>query len=214
METDLDAAAGDIMSRAVLPDGRTLEDELGKEDYKKLGELMGPSLATYKSFKPWFIVSMLIQKMLPEGEDPAARMDPALASRASTRGKKIAYLESPGYQIGVLEETMTAGELGEMARDWEKQKATLKKMLAIYRDGDADALEALTFEDKAKKPEMFQKLFYERNQNWVPKMIGHIDAGGGVFFAVGAGHIIGEDGLLDLLGKKGYAFERVTLEAK
>ncbi len=214
METDLDAAAGDIMSRAVLPSGRTLEDELGKEDYKKLGEIMGPSLETYKSFKPWFIVSMLIQQMLPDGEDPNARMDPALATRASTRGKKMGYLESPAYQIGVLEETMNAAELGEMARDWDKQKATLAKMLAIYRAGDAEALEKLTFEDKAKKPQMFQKLFYQRNQNWIPEMSTYIDAGEGVFFAVGAGHIIGEDGLLDLLGKKGYAFERVTLEVK
>ena len=214
METDLDAAAGDIMSRATLPAGRTLEDELGKEDYKKLGEIMGPSLATYKSFKPWFIVSMLIQQMLPEGEDPSARMDPALATRASTRGKKVAYLESPAFQIDVLEETMNAAELSEMAREWQKQKSTLKKMLAIYRDGDAEGLEKLVFEDKVKKPQMFQKLFYERNQKWVPQMIAHIDAGGGVFFAVGAGHILGEDGLLDLLEEKGYAFERVTLEAK
>ncbi len=214
METDLDAAAGDVMSRAVLPKGRTLEDELGKEDYKKLGEVMGPSLNSYKGFKPWFIVSLLIQKMLPEGEDPAARMDPALASRASTRGLEIAFLESPGFQLDMLEQVMNGEELSEMVRDWDKQKGTLEEMLAIYRSGDVAALKKLTFEDKERKPVMFQKLFYDRNDNWVPKMTAHIDAEGGVFFAVGVGHIIGEGGLIDLLGKKGYAFERVTLETK
>ena len=164
----------------------------------------------YKGFKPWFIISTLIPQMLPDGEDPNARLDPALASRAASKGLTSGYLESPSDQIAVLDATMNASELNEMTSDWGKVRSDLAELLRAYRAGDVAALEASSFKDLDRKPELYEKLFFERNRNWAPQFEKYIEEPGQDFIAVGAGHIIAKGGMLDLMAKRGYTFERVS----
>ncbi len=206
-EADVQAAAPLIIARAALPEGRTLKDELGKEDYKKLEKILG-SLDSYRSFRPFFIVSLLGPQMMPP-EAPMGMMDLVLENRAKARGATIGYLEEASFQLDLLEETMTPEVLSEMIRDFDKQKEVMGQMLVHYLKGDADALNKTFMEQAtAADAERYEGLLFKRNENWIPRLKEILDAGDG-FVVFGAAHAFGDRGVIALLEKEGYTFERV-----
>jgi hypothetical protein len=207
-EADVQAAAPLVLKRAILPEGRTLEDELGEETYAKLEEILDGSLSSYKGFKPFFIVSLLGPKMMPP-EAPLGMMDLVLENRARANGAKIGYLEEASFQLDLLEETMTPEVLEEMVGDFENQKEVMGQMLVHYLEGDADALNTTFMEQAtASDADRYEGLLFKRNENWVPRLKEILDAGDG-FVVFGAAHAFGDRGVIALLEKEGYAFERV-----
>lgn len=211
METDLGKVELQSAQRASLPDGKTLDKMLPPELWRELDRRLGGAADQFRSVKPWFIVSLLTLKMLPEGIERGKPMDQVLHKYASTKGKTLGYLESPEFQLGVLEETLTIEELEKMLREFDEQKADLAGLLEAYRQGDVATMETLSFKDKDEKPQMYEKLFYMRNAAWVPQIVSQSEKGN-TFFAFGAGHLLGERGVLDLLEKQGLKPYRVTRE--
>ncbi|MEM1349257.1 MAG: TraB/GumN family protein [Myxococcota bacterium] len=208
METDLSAASGKMLTASLLPQGETLKGELGEEDFAKLDALLDGAGESFNGYKPWFIVSMLLLKMLPDGVTTLS-MDKELHAHAVDHGKELGYLEEPSYQLSVLERTMTMDELREMLDDFDAQKEDLADMIEMYTAGDIEGMSKLSFKEMEEKKEHYEILFFERNNNWLPLLEGYIERGK-VFVAVGAGHLLGERGVIALLEKKGYAPERVT----
>ena len=211
METDLGAAQVMMAARAAIGEGGDLKTMLGDESWAELDQRLGGVADQFRRVKPWFVVSVLTLKMLPEGalRDP---MDQALHAWATDAGKELAYLESPDYQIGVLEQTLTASELKEMLAEYDQQKNDLDAMLSYYREGDVERMAAISFKDMEIKPEMYEKLFFKRNELWVSKIESYLKRGN-VFVAFGAGHLLGERGVLALLEEKGYEVTRLETAA-
>lgn len=211
METDLGKVELQAAQKSALPEGQSLDRMLSEESWKELDDRMGGTASNFRSFKPWFIVSMLTLKMLPDGVNKGASMDQELHKHAGNKGLALRYLEDPNYQLSVLEETLTIEELEDMLKNFDEQKSDLAKLLDYYKKGDMEEMKTVSFKDKDRKPEMYEKLFYVRNEAWVPQIDSAIEEGN-VFFAFGAGHLLGERGVLDLLEKRGYKPYRVTKE--
>ncbi|MBL8742154.1 MAG: TraB/GumN family protein [Myxococcales bacterium] len=100
--------------------------------------------------------------------------------------------------------------LDDMLGDMKKTEQMTLDLADAYRKGDVEKLTALTFdpEEMKKHPPMFDLLFFARNAKWAPKLGPMFDQGG-VFVAVGAGHLLGDKGVPALLAKKGYSVERI-----
>lgn len=211
METDLTQAQASMLASAALPEGQSLEEMLGPEMWEALDERLGGVANQFKSVKPWFVVSMLILKMMPEAS-AITPMDQLFHQKARAQGKELAYLERPQEQLEILDKTLTVDELKEMLREFDEQKKELADMLRYYREGNIAGLEELSFTDLEEKPEMYETLFFKRNEAWVPKIEGHIERGN-VFIAFGAGHLLGDRGVLELLEARGYEPVRLTAEA-
>ncbi len=209
METDLNAASTSMLSRASMPEGETLKEKLGEKHWEMLDERLGGAAEQFKSTQPWFVVSMLIMKMMPEGVS-SAPMDRALHDYARAEGKELMYLETPEQQFEVLQTALDLEELKKMLEEFEEQQADLSKMMTYYREGDAEAIERISFDDLEEDPEMYETLFFTRNEAWVPKIETYAEQGN-VFVAFGAGHLFGDRGVLNLLRERGYTVERVTL---
>jgi len=209
METDLNAASGQMLTASLLPKGKTLEGELGPEAFAKLDKLLDGAGKSFNGYKPWFIVSMILLKMLPEGADSSAGMDKELHEYATSKDKELGYLEAPDYQLSVLERTMTMDELEEMLDEFDTQKKELADMIDMYIAGDIEGMADISFKDMEEKKEHYEILFFERNNNWIEPIEGYI-ARGKVFVAVGAGHLLGDRGVIALLAKKGHAPKRIT----
>ena len=207
-EADVMSASGAIAARSALPDGRTLKDELGEETYAKLEKLMGGNMHSYRRFKPFFIVSTLAPLLMPEGSD-LGMMDVFLEQRAQMHNQEIGYLESAELQLDLLEESMSAEVLKEMIDDFDNQKVVMKDMLVSYLKGDIEALEK-SFDEQAQAADAtrYEALLYKRNENWIPTLKKIADAGDG-FVVFGAAHAFGDRGVLELMKKEGYTFERV-----
>jgi uncharacterized protein YbaP (TraB family) len=211
METNLNDVKDDMASGMAIPAGQpNLEEQLGPKAWAAFEERVGTSAAaTVRSFQPWVIVSMLIGKML-EGLPPASPMDHTLAQRAAEANKELDYLEPPELQIELLKKHLNAEELKEMILDFDKQREDLMKMMIAYKTVDVEAITTLSFKDKDRKPEMYEDMFYKRNRAWIPHIKRYIERGN-VFVAFGAGHMVGDDGVLDLLKKEGIEVKRSPL---
>jgi len=145
--------------------------------------------------KPWFIGTMLVQKMLPEVEP----IDSVIYHRADRAGKQLVYVETVKEQLDMVEKSFEVKVLDDMLADMPKTERLTLELADAYRKGDLDAL-----------TKMFEMMFFARNNAWVPKLMPLFDKGG-VFVAVGAGHLLGDKGVGALLAKQGYSVERIKL---
>lgn len=81
-------------------------------------------------------------------------------------------------------------------------------MIRAYRGGDIGYFQRKMQEQLT--PEERDSIFTDRNRAWIPVMEEAVAEGGSPVFAVGAGHMEGEDGLIELLQKRGYTVDRIV----
>ena len=201
----------EIAKTAMYPPGKSVVKDLKPEHWKivvdRLASFLMPE-SSLAQMKPWFIGTMLVQKMLPEVEP----IDSVIYKRASKAGKKLVYVETVKEQLDMVEKSFDVKVLDDMLGDMKKTEQMTLDLADAYRKGDVEKLTALTFdpEEMKKHPPMFDLLFFARNAKWVPKLGPMFDQGG-VFVAVGAGHLLGDKGVPALLANKGYSVERIKL---
>jgi hypothetical protein len=93
----------------------------------------------------------------------------------------------------------------------EQGPSELASMTRAWEHGDTDALERVVVEDMRRDyPELYQVLFIRRNAAWLPVIERELAGAGTEFIAVGAGHLLGPDGLVAQLRARGVTVERVT----
>jgi uncharacterized protein YbaP (TraB family) len=206
-----------ILSQALLSKG-TLRDLFSKTEYTRLKadvERYGLDLDSFGPFKPWFVSIAMLQEGLQKlGFKPEYGIDFYFHQRAE--GKIIIELESLDEQIQLL-----AGW------DMEKQKLMLQytvnemealekhfgQIISAWKSGDAAALERQVFGSQRTDPRMtavYDRIFRDRNAAMAQKLSGMFQREPGVYFVVvGAGHLIGDQGLVALLRKKGYAVDQL-----
>jgi hypothetical protein len=194
---------------AMLKPGESVRDKLSPGRWQILVDRVGGILmpeSTLERFKPWMLVTLVLQDMLPKTEP----MDLTLYERAKGAKKEIVFLETLEEQVKMVDASMDTKLLDDTLGDLPAAEKMLLDLATAYRGGDLDKLNALTFDpDEIKKhPAMFDTLLYERNRRWVPK-ISPLFQKGDVFVAVGAAHLLGDKSVVALLTKQGYEIDRV-----
>lgn len=220
-ETDM-AAMSDLsiqtqmLQQLTYSDDRTLSTVLSAEAYTALSAYTattGLPIAMLEKFKPGLLVStlqvMVFQSMgfTPQG------VDAFFHTRALSDGKAEGQLETVQEQIGFLA-AMGEGNESEFIllslKDLAETGDVMEDMIAAWRSGDAGGLSELFVEDmKIEAPELYDSLLLQRNLKWIPQidnMLLDVDT---EFVLVGAAHIVGENGLLDLLSQKGYEINQL-----
>ena len=97
-----------------------------------------------------------------------------------------------------------------MARKHEEVRKEIAMLMAAYKAQDLPHLMKLTKESEfnTESPEFMEDLLAKRNANWVP-IIEKAARAKSTFFAFGALHLGGEDGVVNLLRAKGYAVKAI-----
>lgn len=212
---EMDPASGAKL-KPLREDGKTLQQELGPEYWKKLEDALGmQDAARLVNFKPMIPATMLSMRGLPE----TAPMDGVLHGRALNLKKNIVFLETFEHQASVLEKWMNAQALKDMLDDVPGLERRSKEMLAAYLAGDDGKILAIAESEREQhkkrgRPEkeydeQMDDLLYKRNASWI-EPIEKLHADGGGFIAVGALHAIGPRSILELLEKKGFKVTRIT----
>jgi len=88
------------------------------------------------------------------------------------------------------------------------QGAELARTVSAWRRGDAAAIERDVLSSFKKYPAAYQSLIVERNNNWMPQLEKCLGRTTPCMVVVGAAHLVGPDGLLTLLQRKGYRIEQ------
>jgi len=220
-ETDL-AAMSDLATQAQMlaqltySDDRTLMSVLSPEAYSALEEYaasVGMPIMMMQKFKPGMVVSTLqVMEFQRMGFTPQG-VDAFFNSRAIGDAKSLGALESIADQIGFLAD-MGAGNESEFILmsldDLETTDEVMDQMIAAWRSGDAANLAEMFVADmRERAPELYESLLRGRNLNWLPQIETMLADANTEFVLVGAAHLVGEDGLLDLLAERGYQVDQL-----
>jgi len=199
------------------------DDTLSKKLSPKTLELFtdycknnGVPQAAMDKFRPWALSMMLMMmEMQKIGFKPELGIDKHFLDKAGD--KTVLELETAEGQLGLLagfpdeiQDKMLLQGLAEM----ESLKGDMNKAATAWKKGDAAGLKELLIDKNMKKyPEMkpaTDKLFDERNVTMTEKIEGFLKTKDTHFVVVGAGHLIGDKGIVKLLQDKKYKVEQLS----
>lgn len=205
-----------IMAKALLPGTETLKTELDANTYHKLDTACteaGLPIAAFEKFKPWFAaITLTLVKMQKMGFDPNQGLDKYFYDKATTDGKKVIGLESVKFQINLFDSLSKENPNDFMARtltDLEVLKDEVENLLKAWTVGDIDTVGKLMSKSFADYPKFYQTFVLDRNERWFKTLNGLLKKSKTHMVVVGAGHLPGKGGLLDLLETKGYTVEQL-----
>jgi uncharacterized protein len=202
--------AADLVRRAFYPAGQSLEQQVSAETYRTIIERAakaGLPAETVQRMRPWMLaITLAAVEMQSAGFDPALGLDRHFRDRAIALGTPVQTLEAALDQISMLESLgggLQESLVVETLRGTDAEIAQIRTLMAAWKSGDAASLEKILLDGTKEAPAIYQALFVDRNKRWVPKIEACL-AKARCMVVVGAGHMVGADGLIDLLTKRGY----------
>ncbi len=206
-----------LMQQVTYRNGKTLKTQLQPRTYqlvKNFFTARGMSVTAFEHIKPAMLsLSMSVIEIKRLGLDERG-VDQYFFERARNEHKLTGQLEQPEQQIQFI---ASMGEGNEDAlllntlRDLENLKPVLHEIKQSWRDGDMERLERAALAPMQRDyPELYQLLLVNRNNDWLPQIINMLNTGETELILVGALHLVGEEGLLQLLKARGFSVERAV----
>lgn len=217
--TDMDAQmkiAQIVAKQGLNKDGKQLTDYLDKDQAKLLADVaadLGLPMAMLQTMKPWLanitLTMMFVQK---SGYEADAGVEKVLS--AMTPDDQERFFETAEEQIGFftgLSEKASVAALVSGLEEITKQTKLFEKLIAAWVSGDMTTLDALVNDSmKDASPELYQTLIVDRNKTWAKKIVALMAAGDeDMLITVGAGHMVGDNGVPALLKAEGVTVERI-----
>ncbi|MEN7973147.1 MAG: TraB/GumN family protein [Verrucomicrobiota bacterium] len=205
-----------IMEKAMLPGNKTLQQTLDESTYEKLNTACASTelpVAALSKFKPWFAtITLTMVKLQKMGFDTQQGLDIYFYNKAVADNKKVIGLESASFQINLFDSLSSENPnhfvtraLADLALI-EEDVASLEK---AWKTGDIDALGALMAKSFEGYPKLYKTFVLDRNEHWLKTLNDLLKNPEPHMVVVGAGHLAGEGGLIDLLKKEGYTLEQL-----
>lgn len=225
MEPELQMA---MMGAVMLPQGQTLKDVLPKATYDRTAAFLaskGLGIEAFAGMKPWVVMTQLstldyLQEMMTK-----QALDVVVYNRAKAAGKKVGGLEKPEEQTGAFDAfsndemaKMIDQTIEQMEKGAKEGVHPTEKLLLAYLSGEDAELSAQAEEsmgdDDALSEKLTEALVNKRNRTMVERIQQKLKESPDktFFFAVGAMHYPGEQGVLKLLENAGLKLDRLTAE--
>lgn len=220
-EIDLDTAksaeAQQLMFQKATPEnGETLEAALSDETYQlasKKAQEVGLPIQAMARFEPWFFsLSLLAMKLNQLGFQAQYGVDRHYYDRAKQDSKEILALETFADQIDLFE-ALSPDDQDEYVRQTLLELDTLGSSMAdivtAWKVGDLNTIATLLLDSFEQYPQMRTKLFDDRNRNWMQTLLPLLQKQDDYLVIVGAGHLVGDNNVLQLLEQKGYSADQL-----
>ncbi len=176
---------------------------------------MGVDLAAVNRLRPWNLAMLLTtQKYMELGFDADLGVDMHFLKRAKEGNKQILELESIERQLKLFASLAEGKEDAYLYYSLLELKDVpdfAKRLAPAWKSGDAKAVDALIRENLDKQPEFKEfgvKLFDERNKAMAERIAALLQTDRSCLVVVGAGHLVGEAGIVNLLQKRGFSVEQ------
>jgi len=209
------AAAPLLLSKGLYTDGRTFESAVGKDTATLVATRLkttGIPMEMIRTMKPWMVMLLITAfEAQKAGLDAALGLDKYFFDKARAASKPVLALETAESQIDRFDkmpETLQEQMLRSTLTELDSQQNSVAAMINAWKTGDAAALEKMSLSSFDGYRGAYSSLIVERNNNWVPQIEACMAKPQPCFVVVGAAHLIGPDGLLTLLKKKGYKIEQ------
>ena len=191
-----------------------LSQRLNNEQYQKLQQLLKEvvdlDITQFEHLTDAAIVSMVTFKSFPCTDFKMYEME--LLQTAAAAEKKMGGLETAAEQMEILGKSLGIDAVFEMLNDLKKDgfKST-KEMVALYTNQDVQGLYDYMKKSSYMTDEVYNEMLTKRNHNWINEMP-ELMKNQSVFFAVGAAHLSGNNGVLKLLKDNGYTVKPVNIQ--
>ncbi len=206
-----------LFSKIMMPNAMTLKDLLNEEDYsfvkKKFAELGLPAMmmGILDRIKPMFLTTFASGDMDPNGlqNGEIVSYEMEFMQMAQQMEKEMAGLETIEYQISIFDSIPLQDQaqmLVESLKAENEGSDQFKEMVDLYLSQDLEGMQEMFNSEEAGIGEYEDVLLVNRNRNWIPIMRGMMKEKP-TFFAVGAGHLGGENGVIKLLRQEGYTLK-------
>jgi len=226
MEIDLSRIdAAQIQSwtqaHAMLPQGTTLEQSVGPAIFQRAADAaqhVGMSIEMLQTFAPWMVALTLADlEYLKLGYDPQEGVEEQIERRAARDGKPILGLETLDQQLGQLVRLSPDEQsrfLDLTVEEMKDAESDTDELVAAWRAGDNAKLASLLSSEYQTFPELYAALVTERNRNWLPQIRGFLSEDHNYLVVVGALHLVGTGGLIDLARQSGLVVTPVLAPAR
>lgn len=205
-----------LVAKAIYGDGSTLDKHLSASTFDLLRRYCsrrGMPIAALNRFKPAFVAVTLTTYELARLGAGQEGVDTFYYKLAMKDHKGQVGLETIDQQIELV---TTLGEGDEddfiaySLKDIETIREDYEALLAAWKSGDADKLDELTQKEiRAEFPRIYRKLITDRNASWLPMIEAFLATPERELVLVGAAHLVGPDGLIESLRRKGYLVEKL-----
>ena len=205
-----------FLTKGTYTDGSTVDKHLSAKVYGGLRaycEANGIPLELFSQFKPSMLMATLTFMELRKLGVGKQGVDLFFYDLANRDGKVIIGLETIDEQIDYIV-SMANGNEDELVtyslEDLKTVKQQFETFVKAWRKGDAAKLDELMVADlKKHQPQLYKKLIIDRNRNWLPMIDAYQNTSQTRFVLVGVGHLVGPDGIIEGLRKKGYKVDKL-----
>ncbi|MBL7885188.1 MAG: TraB/GumN family protein [Flavobacterium sp.] len=216
LELDMDDTnmQTEMMGGMMMKDGVTMQSLTSKEDFEIvdafLTKNLGFSAKMLNTLKPFMVSAMLYPRMI---SCEMQSVEGALINITKEQKEETIGLETITEQLNVFDAIPYQDQMNELVKtaksDLSRDVKGLNEMLELYKTEDIEAMYTFTQQSENVLTSQFDdELLNSRNQNWIARIskIAHNKA---TFFGVGAAHLGGEKGVINLLRKYGFTVEPV-----
>ena len=205
-EVNMTGAATKMSRAGNLPPGTSLRDLIAPETFATLVRESGQSAAVLDRQRPWYAAVNFLQAKSTGGS-----MDKFIRSEAIRHRKRVVYFETLDQQLDALSRGITAEDLDRWLGDLEQSEADRIALRNAYNASDVEGMrDVLAGESNSARTT--RVLFTERNVRWLAELPQWLEPDQPVFVAVGAGHLVGIDNLVEGLAEQGFAVRQIHPE--
>jgi uncharacterized protein YbaP (TraB family) len=207
IEVDLNTENLGILSqKMILPDDQSLKDLFSKEDYQLVKnvveDITGVDILLFNKLKPIAILSLVMNYQFANDVDIS--VDEYFYRKAVAENKKVIGIETIDEQLEILE-TIPNDYIIDYFKNIDQAREDMELIIQLYRTAQLDKM--LEIMQKDKSMVMIQKnLLTDRNIRMAERIQTMINEQQ-TFIAVGAGHLPGREGIINLLKDAGYKVE-------
>jgi uncharacterized protein YbaP (TraB family) len=210
MEMDLDdpTMAFKMMGKMKMKGDMSLSDLMPKARYDSLKSYLKDSLnlppMMFQKTKPFLIYSLILTKLLP---CKTLMLENEIMKIG--KGKKVVGLETLDFQMGLMDKMsyqLQADYLLETLSDKKKSILEFQEMAEAYKKRDLEILLKSIDAEKGMMADFENEMLHKRNMAWIPE-IKKLISEKTTFIAVGAGHLGGQKGVLQLLKNEEYTLK-------
>jgi len=199
----------ELAQLARLPDGKRLQDILSESEYKQIANLFlnDLHLSTFKWQQLQYLQPIMLESLLMEQCFKSYTIpETYFYKRFKKQNKHCNSLESARKQMTLLSAIPIPQQTQSFNTSWQEFKSQCDTMLQLYLSGKIEELYKIT--TQSYTPQLMESLLNSRNRTWLSILISNLPRAS-CFIAVGAAHLPGTNGLIELLKAQGFTLTPV-----
>ncbi|WP_455219219.1 TraB/GumN family protein [Kaarinaea lacus] len=207
-----------LMTRGFYPGTETIADHINKETLQMLQNFLNKSgipYGTIAKMRPGLVaITLTVARIVQLGYSPELGIDRYFLNKARKEKKPVHQLETAEAQLELLLSFSNDDLLlKHTVISLEEMDSMFIELMNAWKSGNTSKIESVMLTEQLKEfPEfesLFRRLFDDRNNAMTKSIAQMLGQSNTYFIVVGAGHLVGEKGIVSLLKKHGYKVEQL-----